>query len=296
MKPWTKTDLTSLRRLKRQGKKFQEIAVILDRTTVSVKSKCVFLGLCTRRPWSIEEALFVKRNYATMNAQEIAEQLGRCTSSVYQTASKLGLPRKAAPLLPANTRERIRKLHARKMTDQEIANKLKIDRRYVSELRSGMGLKVHGDRLLEIRRAAVKTQWKRLGIKNRAGLRWLKYRKYAREHGLPEHIRFRAVQVAYAFARHGPMTRRQLCSVLGWKWQSVRKCGLNANDKEGTGKSTYLAELMNEAIVVCMKRALQTGRRGGNLNVYDLTPAWRERITAHVEQKQLAAGAPGLPA
>lgn len=258
-----------------------------------------------RRPWLLDEALTVYRHRGTSTAKEIAAMLpGRSVSAVVNCANKLieifGLP-KLTRQLPPDTHDRIRELHARKMTDSEIGSVLKINRRYVAELRKSMGLPLHHDRLLEQRCKAVKAQWASLGIKNRAGLRVLSHRKYARDHGLPEQLRFRAVQVAYCLARHGPSTRRQICSRLGLKWVSVRKNGLCANgnwvkNKKRDQKATYLSELMDEGMVVKLNRALSTGRRGGNVSLYDLTPEWRERITNHVQKKQLASGTDGSAA
>lgn len=204
----------------------------------------------------------------------------------------LKLPLKTV-VFDGDLRACIRKLHAQHVTDAEIAVELKIERRYINSLRREMGLPVHQERLLESRRQAFHKQLASLGVKNRAELRYQRHRQYARDHGLPEQLRFRAVQVAYCLARYGPSTRLQICQRLGLTWLNSRKNGLCANGSwvKKNQKATYLSELMHEGIVVKIPSFLQTGVRGGNLSVYDLTPEWRERITQHVQQKQSADAA-----
>lgn len=242
-----------------------------------------------RRLWTIEEMQQVARLYSTHTARQIADMLGKPVSSVWRIARVLNLPLKTV-VFNGDLRACIKKLHAQHMTDAEIAAELNIERRYINQLRRVMGLGVHQDRLLASRRQAVQKQLASMGVKNRAELRYQRHRQYARDHGLPEQIRFRAVQVAYCLARYGPSTRLQICQRLGLSWKSSRKNGLCANGAwvKKEQKATYLSELMHEGIVVKLPRFLQTGRRGGNLSVYDLTPAWRERITQHVQQKQSA--------
>lgn len=241
--------------------------------------------------WSIEQLQAVRELFATHTARQIAEKIGKPVGAVYQCADILDLPSKQAPRKPFNTRQAVAELHAQGKYDSEIAVQLGLDRRYVTSLRLSQGLPAI-PLTPEKRLQAVLKQRQTMGISCSTELRKQAHRRYAREHGLPEHIRFRAVQVAYALARHGPMTRRQICSVLGWKWQSVRKCGLNANDKQGVGRGTYLAELVTQGIVLRHRRAVKTGRQGGNRDLYDLTPLWRERITDHVRQKSTGAAGP----
>jgi hypothetical protein len=192
---WSSFEEQRLRELIEQGLSHREIGRILSRTAKAINSRSKLLQLGKDRSWTDEETAMLKEHYHSKSGVELKAMIRRPLSSIYQKARKLGMPRKWDPV-PADTRDRVKAMHAEKMTDSEIAAELGIDRRYVNELRTLMGLPIHQDRLLEARRRGCKTQFERLGIKNRAELRYRKHRQYAHDHGLPEQLRFRAVQVA----------------------------------------------------------------------------------------------------
>ena len=101
-RPWTQAEEQQLARLYDQNS-LEEIAAILGRTKRAVRSAAAKAGLsCTKvrsgpgrggysPRWATEELKFLRENYATMPAPEIAEKLGRTLTSLHVRASLLGL-------------------------------------------------------------------------------------------------------------------------------------------------------------------------------------------------------------
>lgn len=90
---WTEGEVETLRELSDKHFTQAEIAKELDRTIAQIKNKLSILGIRSSW-WSECEILFLKANYNSHNAGEIAKYLHRSKKTVYRKASLLGVTKK----------------------------------------------------------------------------------------------------------------------------------------------------------------------------------------------------------
>lgn len=250
-----------------------EIAANLGRSRWSVLHHARKLGVRFGRRWTVEQDQVLREMHGTATAAEIGRRVGRSAKSVHQRAWTLGLAARHEHFNPdgklANT---IRGLHQRQYSDAEIAAAVKRDRRWISELRARLGLPPNGHSERFRRRVAKNTrrQCRAAGVKSLAEVRVLAFRRFAREHGWPEDLRPRAVQILDVLWQRGPMTRRQICEAIGMRWKGSR-ASLSSNDPEGS----YLAHLVARGLVVQLGRCVKDRGRGKSTNLYSIAPGVR---------------------
>ena len=110
-----------------------------------------------RRMYTAAERATIHQHYHSATGIELAAMLGRTMSSVHQAAARMGLSKQ--PRMPADTLEQVRSLHARGLTDADIARELGLARRTVTYLRrKRLGLPTNADAVLAARRRAQKAQ------------------------------------------------------------------------------------------------------------------------------------------
>lgn len=289
-RPWTKKEENLLRRLRAAGKSNAECAMVLPgRTATAIISRASLLRCGKDQRFTPEQDAIIRQFWGKLNCVQIGKLIGRRWTSVFQRGRRLGLGY-VKNRYDAATLDKIKKLHAQGLNDKEIADHLGMQRDQVHPIRYGrLKLPANKDGIKRARQRAIKTQFRRLDIANAAQLRAMAYKKYARDHGLPEDLRFRAVQIVYALAKHGPMTLRQIVAAMNWRWKEGAKNNLFSNEKGGGG--SYPANLIRRGIIFRHSgRPIYNGRQGGNTCIYDLTPLWRERITRYVQDKFSAAG------
>lgn len=223
------------------------------------------------RIWTAKELAYVRRWYRKVPAAEIGRRLGRSRPAVFRAADLLGIAgRQRTAVERARLEARIRRWHARGWCDAEIAAKCKTDRKWICDLRRGMGLPPNGHNQRHRRRVAAKTraQLATAGVRSLAELKREVRRGQARDLGWPEDLRWRAVQILEALWVRGPQTREQLAAVIGMPWKGSRK-SLGSNDPEGS----YLANLQARGLVVRLGRVVKKRGSGKSVNLYSL-PLW----------------------
>jgi hypothetical protein len=235
------------------------IALVLDRSTEAIDRAIQQRRLnAKRRVWTEGECAIVRELFRKVPGPAIARRLRRSTTEVYQKARLLGLSipqRFTAPDMV----EFIKARNAEGWPDSEIARARGVDRHAVACVRKQLGLPSNA--LSERRRDAVRQktaeQLQRMGLTpgGLASLCYAAHRKFARDSGWPEDLLIRETQILNAMWDRGPMTRREIAQAIGMR----------------TDKHSYLATLMKRGMVICMPRKVQTGRRGGNVNLYMLS-------------------------
>jgi hypothetical protein len=275
-RPWDAYDLRWLRKLYGTCP-VADIAELMERTESAVKSASKRLNLGIDRRVTEEQRETIRRLYPTHSAAAVAAATGLSLSAVCQQARKLDLPRKVVPY-PATTIEVIGRLHAEDLTDMEIAARLKLERRTVSDIRANrLKLPVNVEALKRARRRGIESQRRTLGIRRGGDLRRYGYRKFAVERGWPADLPPRSVQILELLAGEArPMDRWEIAARIGWNvGRSLRdpqygqRHLLKANGPGGS----YLAILMRAGLVLVLKRALKINSPGKSRNVYMLSPA-----------------------
>jgi hypothetical protein len=228
-----------------------------------------------RRPWTDTDRLVVREHFRKVPASQIARQLGRTPSGVFQCARNMGLSipqRFKAPDMVAFIRAR----NAEGWSDAEIAAARGVDRHAVGHVRKSLGLPCNGktsDRYRARVRAKTAEQLKAAGVPTLAALRCKVYRERSRAAGWPEDLRPRAVQMLSVLWERGPQTRRQLAEAIGMPWLGSRK-SLVSNDPGGS----YLAYLIARGLVISLGRVgtVHGKGKGRSVQVYSL-PLFLER-------------------
>jgi hypothetical protein len=236
--------------------------------TLKPESRC-------RRPWTDTDRLVVREHFRKVPASQIARQLGRTPSGVFQCARNMGLSipqRFKAPDMVAFIRAR----NAEGWSDAEIAAARGVDRHAVGHVRKSLGLPCNGktsDRYRARVRAKTAEQLKAAGVPTLAALRCKVYRERSRAAGWPEDLRPRAVQMLSVLWERGPQTRRQLAEAIGMPWLGSRK-SLVSNDPGGS----YLAYLIARGLVISLGRVgtVHGKGKGRSVQVYSL-PLFLER-------------------
>lgn len=276
---WTDEMHDRLRREYPTTKDVHGLAAELGVTIRGLRQRAKILKVQRDRPrytFTAEEIGFVKANYATMTAIEIAARLGRKAESIWRLAIRLGIAGSQFEWTEERI-ARLRELHAEGWCDAEIAKDLGACRHNVGTVRKKLGLPRHiggkgekwhpRQRERHVRETLPK-QFATLGVRNPGEIRARSYRRYAAENGWPEDIRPRAVQILNLLAATGvPLTRRQICDGIGMKWKGSRK-SLVSNDKKGT----YLQALADRGLVVRLGRVCQGEGKGKSSYLYTLGP------------------------
>lgn len=227
-----------------------------------------------------EDRNFVRLNYGSMTAGEIAAAIGRPKSTIWRIAQQLGV--RKCHRHPEELVGKIAHLHAEGLNDHEIARSLTLTRDQVKAVRADR-LKLPnncvGEKRRECGRRAVATQLARFGVANMGELRSLMHARFAQANGWPAELPPRAVQILNVLAAEGPQTAKALAEKLLLP-AKTRAHRIPLRWSSGTGKArgkggTYTAYLIRLGLVISMQRHTPTGPRGKCrlANLYMLGPA-----------------------
>lgn len=228
--------------------------------------------------WTAKEDIFLQKSYKRKRVSEIASRLGRSMSSVYQRSNKLGLNERRDHAEIARRKRRIRKLISQGLSDSEVATRLNMDRRALTEMRCRMGVSANGRSERYRKRVARRTkeQCRKAGVRNLAEIRKKRFEEFVTSLGWSG-VSVRAAQIAEALYRLGPMTRKQICLAVGMPWRGSRK-SLSSNRVPG---GSYMAELQRAGIVVRLDSAITHKGKGNHEDLYmiglDVEPCKKAR-------------------
>lgn len=90
-KRWTEEDKSLLERLHKEGKNIKEIAVLMDRTEISIKSEKNELGLLSEAIWSKQEIEILTKMYPENSNRYIASCMKKSKSCIAAKAQRIGL-------------------------------------------------------------------------------------------------------------------------------------------------------------------------------------------------------------
>jgi hypothetical protein len=254
---WTPVDEQRLRELAAEHTN-ADIATIMGRSIQSVKSRITLLKLRPSRHFTPAEDAFMQSHYRQLRAKQCAEQLGRTLGSVYRRAAKLGLAEQPKFAQDDELIAVIRELHPLGYSDTEKARVASdrfgcsVDRHRVSDLRRGLGLQTNKQSERFRERVAEKTreQLQEAGLCSLADLRKQRFDQWKRDLGWPEELTVRAVQAIELFYRHGPLTRIQLCELMGVS--AKKRTAPNSNAPGGT----VLGELARAGLIGRLRKAV----------------------------------------
>ena len=93
---WTEDEIKKAESLFKNGKTYQEISSIIDRSELAVANLLRNLGYSYMLPqyWKGKEIKYLRENYQDMTYQEIAEELGRTTKAITAKAEELEFQKK----------------------------------------------------------------------------------------------------------------------------------------------------------------------------------------------------------
>lgn len=272
---WTKVELDFLR--DNYGKlSFADMASELSRSVTSVRSKAKAAGISKSNRIPEAHKQYVRENYHAMTAKQIADHLGTTTSRVNRIAGLEGMAK--LEKMPPDFRDFIKEKNAVGLNDSEITEEWnatrdrKTDRRYVSSLRSEMGLPPlhHTERSLEKIRNNTRRQLAEAGLESIGQLRVEAFKKFAKSRGWPEMLPPRCVEILDAIYDYGPQTRRQLCELVKMPWKGSRKSLVGS-----VPGGSYLAFLQRVGLVVRLNRAVQVigEGTGKSVSLYGIPPS-----------------------
>jgi hypothetical protein len=247
-----------------------------------------------RRYWTEQETARLVAAWAgvrqgTRTARQVlAEFPGRTLQSIRSRISMIHqagqVPQKK---LPDNWQDLFRQWNAQGWTDADIANETQVTRRYVSFLRKEMGLPDNNLSQLRIERVKAKTreQLAAAGCASLGEVRATRFRQFAVEHGWPEDLRVRGVQILELLLIEPALTRREISDRLGLEWKGARK-SLVSNDPEGS----YLANLAARGLVIKSPRVAsgETGKRkrhGKTVCYYSASPLAHQMKAAFLQRR-----------
>jgi len=218
-----------------------------------------------KRPWTDREDKILRRDYGRRLVKNLAADLARSCSSVYQRASRLGLQERQDKTEIQKRKVRLRKLIEQGLSDSEVASRLRMDRRALTEMRCRMGIPANGRSERYRRRVAeiTRRQCRAAGLGSLAEIRKRRYEQFSESLGWPG-VSVRAAQIAEALYNLGPMTRRQICVAVGMPWRGSRK-SLSTNRVPG---GSYMAELQRAGIVVRLESAITHRGKGNHEDLY----------------------------
>ena len=276
-KLWPPIDDQLLRRYHAQGMSRSEIAQLLNRSEIAIKTRVGRLGIGKDRRWSEADKQFAVEQRGKLKACEIGAQLGRTTRSIYQLWNKLDVcvrRRDGRPL-----QQFIREKHPLGWSDAEVAAAWNaanpnetVSREWVTEVRRdkcGLSHNAYSQHRRQKVAAKTREQIAAAGVNSLAEVRRLAFNKFATRHGWPADLRPRAIQILDLLYQKGPHNRRQICEAIGMPWKGTRK-SLCSNDPEGS----YLAHLIARGLVVASKRAhkVHGQGKGKSCDVYAIAP------------------------
>lgn len=249
-----------------------------------------------RRYWTEQEtarlvAAWADVRQGTRTARQVlAEFPGRTLQSI---RSRIGMIHQAGQVpkkkLPDNWQDLFRQWNAQGWTDADIANATQVTRRYVSFLRKEMGLPDNNMSQLRIDRVKAKTreQLASAGCASLGEVRATRFRQFAVEHGWPEDLRVRGVQILELLLIEPALTRREISDRLGLEWKGARK-SLVSNDPEGS----YLSNLAARGLVIKSPRVPsgETGKRkrqGKTVCFYSASPLAHQMKAAFLQRQGL---------
>lgn len=243
----------------------QDLARTLKRSPSAIRQRAIKLGLDAGRQYTDAERALVRELYPTHTAAQIAERVlgtGKAAKAVYRLAFALGLSKQ--PHLPDEVLAAVRRECAAGGTDAAVARRLGLTREQVTHVRNRLGIPRDEAAVLAARRAGVKTQYARLGVRTAGELRALAYREFARENGWPEDLRPREVQILNALAARGvPMTAPELAAAIGANTAERHRTGKRRILLSGNGPGgTYTASLARRGLVVNLGRLAAVAGRG----------------------------------
>ena len=93
---WTNEEILQTEILFKNGKTYQEIGIIMNRSTNAIGILLRNMGYSSPFPqyWQDDELEYLKENYPNMSIKEIAKELGRTEKAVSAKASRMGHTRK----------------------------------------------------------------------------------------------------------------------------------------------------------------------------------------------------------
>lgn len=239
--------------------------MVLDSVVLRVVLQILWVCRMPRSKWTTSEDVILRRSYGRKSAKDLAMSLSRTTSSIYQRANKLGLVQKHDKSEIRARKAAIKSLLKKGMSDSEVANRVGMDRRALTEMRNRMGVPPNGRNDRYRRRVSRKTreQCKKAGVASLAEIRVKRFSEFVEELGW-RGVSVRAAQIAEALYRLGPMTRKQICNAIGIPWRGSRK-SLSASRVPG---GSYMAELQRAGFVVRLESAITHGGKGNHEDLY----------------------------
>lgn len=217
----------------------------------------------------------IRRMWDTHTLNEIASAINGDAGTICTIGHRLGLARTKFTWTD-EADVTLRKMHARKCSDTEIAEAVGCDRKCVGRRRKDLGLPRicgrKGDKWpkqLRIRfKASVKAWLAKHQVETLAELRVKKFREFATESGWPTDLPVRCTMILNLLAAHGvPMHRRQICEGIGLTWHGSRR-SMKCKGEHGS----YLAILVARGLVVRLGRVVITTGKGKSVYLYSLGP------------------------
>jgi hypothetical protein len=212
-----------------------------------------------RNLWTSAEDQVLLDNYRTLGPQRCLEMLpGRTLTKVYARAKGLALTSPMIFLDDNTIVQAIRELNADGYSDAEIKVELQsrhgilVDRHRIGILRRRSGIPDNRNSDRRRNRVANNTreQLASAGVESLAKLRLERWNQWKRDLGWPEHLTIRAVQALEMFWRHGPLTRIQLCELLGMDPK------IRTNPKSNAKGGTVLAELASADLITTLRKVI----------------------------------------
>jgi hypothetical protein len=281
---WTQYERDYLRRA-RGSLPDAWIAQWLERSACAVKAAALRFGFTRSRRIPEDHLRFIRESAGKLAVPQIAVHLGRSESSIHQARVRMGLCGKLAPH-GTELEAFIRQKHKLGWSDNEIAaaySKLHpdckpVDRHVIGDRRKLWRLPENTFSEHRRRRVAEKTaeQMRKAGLPALSHLRLAVWREQARRQGWPEDLSPPYIKVLNALWDLGPQTRRELVERCGFRWRGVHN-SLASNDRNGC----ILGHLMARGMVICLGRKVYTGRQGGNVCLYMISPNIKRKKVSH---------------
>jgi len=222
-----------------------------------------------RSVYTFAQRRFVTINYGKMPTAQIARVMGKSVGSVYRAAERFGLSEKN----PHHGRNAkfvafVRDCHAKGWSDAETAAAWGCERHTAERARNRLGLPHNAYSEHRRRRVAEKTQQqlRKAGLPSIGHLRVEAFKKYARDHGWPEDLKPRQVQILELLWVNGPMTRENIGQALGMKLKK-RPDGrywyaMMCNNPQGQASTSYTGDLLRRGLIISLGRIVKNKPQG----------------------------------
>lgn len=242
------------------------------------------------RAFTRSEDDYLRTWYGIESVDQIARTLYTSVSAVYRRAAKLGLTHTRNSASDDQILTVLRELHPLGYSDAElvpiIAQRYRTDptdRHRVGELRRSIGLKSNAlsPRRRENVRRKTGEQLAQAGCDSLAQLRNKRWAQWKSDLGWPPQLTVRAVQSLEIFYRHGPLTRVQLCQLLGVS--SKKRTAPISNAKGGT----VLAELQAAGLITMVRKAVEVQFEAKLHDNPDLSPARARKSVRRIRTKHV---------